>query len=1010
MPNKIKVILQQFIPTDNNSLTDIWFNPQRKQFWLLLTILLYTSGGFLLAPWLITSQVIPSIADDLGRTIQLEKLKINPYTLSVEAQGFKFTELDGAPLFNFSRLFINFQLSSVFRRAWTFREITLEQPDIDFIREDTGATNYGRLLSELTPADTQTPQPEEATELPRLIIDKLAIVDGVIELNDFVPQPKVTAHFAPINITINDLSTLPAVAGQQKVRIAMEPNGRVEWSGSLQLNPLLAEGRFEGGGRYLPIMYRYIEDQVAFEVSEGQAEFTLNYLIEERSNGEFAVQVDDLDFHLRGIEMHSDNPVVKFLSLPNMSLTSGNFRWPEQTVQFDGFTIDGARLHVIRNQHGILNLQQLVPPNPNPDTEPEITETEGSLVVHPLQAWSLDLGKLNIIDFGVKFEDQSLTATTATIPATINLLVHDITNREGAQSSFEMGIELNADGAFSLDGQLELLPTLVVDTSLKIDQLALQVAQPWIAEFARVEIDAGLLNADTQVRIDSDEPLALQGSMNIESLDISDMTKDERLLGWSRLAIDQLAFSTTANSLEVSKVSLASPYARILIAADQTTNFSELTISVDTDESAARDHPKVEPTNPLAVTVGQIDITDGSADFTDLSLPLPFATRMNDLQGQISTLATVSVEPAQIELQGQVGKYGLTTVSGQLLPSDPTELTDIELVFRNLSMSDLSPYTVKFASRSIDDGKLDVTLKYLIESGLLLGENKIVMRDLTLGDKIDHPEAANLPLGLAVALLKQPDGSIDLDLPVSGDVNDPEFSVGGVVFKAFVNLITKVATSPFRLLGGLVGADAEGLDQIEFRPGRSDLTPPELEKLTKLTEALTLRPGLGLQLQGAVDTQADIQAMQAERVNLRIEARLGDATADTDQKMLTQRRRKAVEELVQEQLPELDITAIKEQSKQPKDPEKPDGKQTLDEPLYTRVLEARLIAAEPIGDADLDELAMARVVAIRDSVLSDGRLTTERLVTDTTKITVTITENGWIPMKLNLDASAIASD
>ena len=108
MPNKIKVILQQFIPTDNNSLTDIWFNPRRKQFWLLLTILLYTSGGFLLAPWLITSQVIPSIADDFGRTIQLEKLKINPYTLSVEAQGFKFTELDGAPLFNFSRLFINF--------------------------------------------------------------------------------------------------------------------------------------------------------------------------------------------------------------------------------------------------------------------------------------------------------------------------------------------------------------------------------------------------------------------------------------------------------------------------------------------------------------------------------------------------------------------------------------------------------------------------------------------------------------------------------------------------------------------------------------------------------------------------------------------------------------------------------------------------------------------------------------------------------------------------------------
>ncbi len=755
-------------------------------------------------------------------------------------------------------------------------------------------------------------------------------------------------------------------------------------------------------------MYRYVEDQIAFEVSEGQAEFTLDYRIEEQPDGEITVQVDDLDFHLRGIEMHTDQPVVKFLSLPDMSLTSGHFRWPEQTVKFDAFTIDGARLHVIRNHDGVLNLQQLVPPDPNPTPQPVTTAPDETLVVHPLQAWSLDLGKLNIIDFGVEFEDQSL-ATTTTVPATINLQVHDISNRDGTQSPFEMGIDLSTGGTITLDGQLELLPELIVDTSLTINQLALQVAQPWVAELARVEIDAGLLTADTQMRVDANEPLALSGSMNIESLDISDITKDERLLGWQRLAIDQMAFSTAANSLEVSTVSLTSPYARILIAEDQSTNFSELAISTETNASAA----EVEPENsvaPLAVTVGQIDIIDGSADFTDLSLPLPFATRMNDLQGSISTLATISVEPAQIELQGQAGKYGLTTIKGQLLPSDPTELTDIELVFRNLAMSDLSPYTVKFASRSIDGGKLDVSLKYLVESGLLLGENKIVMRDLTLGDKIDHPDATSLPLGLAVALLKQPDGTIDIDLPVSGDVNDPEFSVGGVLFKAFVNLITKVATSPFRLLGGLVGADAEDLDQIEFRPGQAELTPPEFEKLAKLTEALTLRPGLGLKLHGTVDIQADGQAMQAERVSLRIETQLGDTAAGAEQKMLTQRRRKVLEALLQEQLPELDLTVIKEQSKRPKDPEKPDGKLILDEPLYTRTLESRLVASEPVGDAELNELALARVVAIRDAILGDGRLTTERVITDSEKTTVTVTENGWIPMQLELDASAIAND
>ncbi len=1005
MPNP--TLLSRFFSPAGTGWIRAWRNPHNKRFWLLLAISFYTLIGFVLAPWIIQNQVIPRIAKQLSRSFSIDELRINPWVLSIEASGFQLAEANGARLLGFDRLYINFQLSSLFRRAWTFREIRLEKPFVAFTHDAPGDTNFGRLLADVATADTN--RVAEKSDLVRLLIHELAISDGAVELTDFVPKPKVSTRFAPINIDIKNLSTLPGEAGQQRVLITTEPNGRVEWSGEFQLNPLLATGHLEGGGRYLPVMYRYIENQVTFEVSEGQAEFAFDYKIAATDDEKIAAQIDGLDFHLRGIVMRTNDPELEFLNLPELSLTGGQFLWPEQTVRVGGLTIDGAQLHVIRNPDGLFNLQQLVLPT----DEPATIEPDGVPAIHPLQNWSINLDQLNIVDFGVAFEDQSLRGDAITTRAMVDIVVHDVSSSDGAQSPLRVDIDLETGGSVALEGEIGLLPTPHLNTTLKIDQLALQIAQPWVGDIARVDIDGGSLNADTRLEISADQPLTVSGSLSIDSLDVRDASKDERLIGWQRLTINQLIARAPGNSLEVSEASFTAPYIKVLIAEDQTTNFEQLIIEsqTGTDEATANANIEIGPTDAPAVTIGQIAVTDGAADFTDLSLPLPFAAQIDKLQGRISTLSTVSREPAAIELDGQVGKYGLVTIAGQLLPSAPMDLSDIQLEFRNLAMPELSPYTVKFAGRSIDGGKLDVTLKYLIERGELLGENNIVIRDLVLGDKVDHPDATNLPLGLAVALLKRPDGTIDLELPVSGDVNDPDFSVGKLVFSVFANLITKAATSPFRLLGGLVGVDADSFDQIEFRPGRSGLTPPELEKLAKLTEALTMRTGLGLELRGTADPVADTASIQAERVESMIKMRLQTTgTEKADETMLTKRRRNILETLVREQLPDLDVAAIASESIRPKNPEKPDGKKTLDEPAYIAALESRLVAAESVSEQDLDELARLRAEAIKSAVLGDARLSAERVVIDPLRASVTITDNGWIPMRLELTAQPVTTD
>ncbi|MGI9343630.1 MAG: DUF748 domain-containing protein, partial [Gammaproteobacteria bacterium] len=365
----------------------------------------------------------------------------------------------------------------------------------------------------------------------------------------------------------------------------------------------------------------------------------------------------------------------------------------------------------------------------------------------------------------------------------------------------------------------------------------------------------------------------------------------------------------------------------------------------------------------------------------------------------VSTLATQSAAPTKIGLEGTVGEFGFARLDGSLLPADLTAATNIDLLFRNVEFPGLSPYTVKFAGRRIEEGRLEVALNYSIDGGELDAQNSIVIQRIRLGEKMDYPGAMNLPLGLAIALLQDPSGQINVDLPVRGNVNDPEFSIGGVVLRAFANLITKAATSPFRLLGGLVGADAENFDRIEFEPGQADLTPPEREKLGQMGNALAMRPTLGLAVPGAIAPDVDAQAMRAARVDARIDALLesgGDAA------MIAERRRKAIENTFRDAFPEQKLRDVRAGFMQPVDAAKPDGKQSLDELAYVEELRTRLVDGEQIDRDDLDALASERAEAVIAQLTgAEQPVATDRIERGELLETKP-NERGFVPVKLEL--------
>jgi hypothetical protein len=368
-------------------------------------------------------------------------------------------------------------------------------------------------------------------------------------------------------------------------------------------------------------------------------------------------------------------------------------------------------------------------------------------------------------------------------------------------------------------------------------------------------------------------------------------------------------------------------------------------------------------------------------DFSDLSLPLPFATYIRKLEGTISTVDTASSSPSNIRLEGQVDEYGLARIEGAMDLLDPVRSTDVTMEFRNLLMSNLSPYTVQFAGREIDEGKLNLDLGYRIENGQLQGQNAIVMSDLVLGDEVDSPDAVSLPLGLAVALLTDANGVIDIDLPVSGDINDPEFKIGGVIWKAFAGLITKIVAAPFRLLGSLIGIESEDLGQFQFLAGRADLTPPELEKVSQLQEALRQRPELTIEVSGPFDPATDVPALQYQKLKSIVLERLGVDYANPDEefRMLNEEIRVVFETLFVERFQDTSLDAVKADHMAPP-ADNPEGKPVLDQTAYAADLRDRLLASETVGQQDLEALANMRAEAIRDAFLADGEFDAARIV------------------------------
>lgn len=611
-----------------------------------------------------------------------------------------------------------------------------------------------------------------------------------------------------------------------------------------------------------------------------------------QAGADLQVQVADAALSVEGLSAASGEQTPSF-KLAQLGFTGGTVDLAAQRAAVESLSAQGGQLQLLRDKAGQLNLLNLMPRLAEADARPQPAARPWLA-----QARSIDLAK-----FGADMADEA---------SGIKLHLTDMALRlDGASSDlkqavrFKAGLSVREGGQFSAQGSVVPASGLL-QADLRLSQLALAPLQPLLAQHLKLKIAGGQVSAQgrltTGAGTQGSPALRYLGGLEVAGLVLNE-DDGELFAAWKSVGAEQLTASLTPNRLDVPELRITEANAKLIIENDRSFNAARLLVNpAGGDAKAAAGVPAAAPPAPAApppasasasasasavsapaaaaddpfpVRIRRVRLQDAKLDFTDLSLRPQFGAKIYELSGAINGLSSGRQSRSQIELDGRVDEFGSARIRGELNPFAPANNTDVSVIFKNVDMVSASPYTMKFAGYRIAQGKISLDLQYKLQGGQMEGANQIVIDQLTLGERVDSPDAIKLPLELAIAILKDSDGRIDLGLPVSGNINDPQFSYGAIIWKAIGNVLTKIVTAPFRALGGLLGISGEKLESIDFDPGSDRLQPPEREKLKQVAQILAKRAQLKLSVPAGYSEATDGAALRQRAVRAEVAQRAG---------------------------------------------------------------------------------------------------------------------------------------
>lgn len=886
---------------------------QRLLILIVALYLIFTAILGLLIPYIVLKQVPKQLTTMLQRTVTLRDVHINPFTLKVAIDQFQIqeakTNLDSDQFVGFEQL--SFELRfwhSIFNTAFSIADVTLLKPSIhvERLKADNAMTfNFSDIIDTLAQNSISTTEQTstESTGLPHFMVQNLAIVDADIRFIDNITQGNLLYPEVNLNITSFDSKNDPSTAMQTQegeksnhyaIHLVGNNGGEIATQGIVQLEPLSIIGDIQLTDIQLPQFWSFVDKLFIAHLATGKLSIDSQYRLEEKSDY-FQVSTNKGMVKLEDITLKNSD--ITIASLPILAVKGINVDLHDQAVKVDKFYSQGLVVNATLDSKGS-NLQRLLQPKQTKTLAVADSIDNGNENL----PWKAVLNGLEIENYQVNLNEKIATQGTFWKITDIKLLTETINADLSTPIDYQLSLNVNQQGTLSSNGNIDIKQQHSVN-ELTLSKLDLSQFQNYLSPYLNIVLKQGRLSTQGTLELNNKaKQLSYNGALNIDDLLIKDTMQKKTLLKLQSVDINKFSFDKVANSINIDHVALKQPYGHIIIAEDKSTNFGALMVSND-NQAASIAEPKESHTasvlltsetdktssTTMAISINKISFEDGSTFFADNSLTPNFAASIEQLEGQVTQLSSSSKLAASVDIEGKIDRYAPVTLKGDINPLLKQPFLDLALSFKHVELTSVNPYSGTYAGYYIDKGQLSLDLNYRLEKNQLVGDNHLVVDQLQLGKPSDSSLATTLPVTLAIALLQDRHGVIDLGLQVSGDLDEPSFSVGSIVMTAFTNVITKAVTAPFSLLAGLLGDDADELDKVNFAAGSTTLNNKAKETLAMLAKGLADRPMLKLNIEGAVNVVEDSRALAevqlrqklAQLAQIEIDQMPADLTAST---------------------------------------------------------------------------------------------------------------------------------
>ncbi|PRW97064.1 hypothetical protein C7A07_18575 [Pseudomonas fragi] len=829
---------------------------------VLIAIALYSVLGFLILPGIGLRIINQQLANYATVPAKLDRLEFNPFSLELTLWGLRVGE-PGKEQVGFERLYTNLQADSLWTKALHLAAVELDKPKTELLFNKDGTLNLTQLFK--LPASEPVPADPESKPFP-LRIDNIKLAGGYLHFTDMRPSEPIEFLYDSMDLELKNLSTLPDDNADMTLVAAGPAGGRIDWTGTLSLVPITSTGKLKVTDGKMKVWWPYVRDALPLALEDGVLNFSTDYTLNLSKETEMVLSNATASIAPLKINAPDGRPLVR---MERLEVSDTSVDLAKQEVVVGKINSQNLETWAAREKDGQLDWQKLFASQPEktPAKTAEVVTVEAPkpAPVAPSKPWGVLLKDVDLRDYRVHLADKEPKTPVALDvgPLNVKLKNFDSLNRSPFTLNLDTGV--GKQGKLTASGDVNLSP---VSARLKVTtkDIDLRIAQAYIDPFIRLELRSGMLGSDLAVDLKSTEPLAftVAGRAQVDQLHTLDTLKNRDFLKWQKLVLEDVKYQH-GDSLSLARVNLEKPYVRFMINDDRTTNIDDLLIPQPAGTTAAKSTASKE--KPLGIHIGAIAINDGSANFADFSLTPNFQTAVQQLNGLIGTIDSRNPKPAPVNIAGKVDRYAPVTIKGSVNPFDPMASLDIATSFKRVELTTLTPYSGKFAGYRIRKGRLNLDLHYLITNGQLKAENKLVVEQLQLGEKVDSPDAVDLPIKLAIALLKDTDGKISIELPISGDLNNPQFSVMPIIWQTVRNLVLRAAQAPFKFIGGLInGGGAEDLGTVSFAPGSSELSPEAQKALTTLAQALKERPALRLEIEGTAAQSSDGPLIAKDRL------------------------------------------------------------------------------------------------------------------------------------------------